>query len=78
MLLSFKTYIDQCKLMMAQMCYSLSIESSFRTYYADMFYSNSDLLFAFSSYRFEPPRDKTNNVAVCPAKTQISLGILSV
>ena len=24
---------------------------------------------------FEPPRDKTNNVAVRPAKTQISLGI---
>ena len=24
---------------------------------------------------FEPPHDKTNNVAVCPAKTQISLGI---
>ena len=26
----------------------------------------------------EPPRDKTNNVAVCPAKTQISLGIRPV
>ena len=25
--------------------------------------------------RYEPPRDKTNNVAVRPAKTQISLGI---
>ena len=25
--------------------------------------------------KIEPPRDKTNNVAVCPAKTQISLGI---
>ena len=25
--------------------------------------------------KYEPPRDKTNNVAVCPAKTQISLGI---
>ena len=24
---------------------------------------------------FEPPSDKTNNVAVRPAKTQISLGI---
>ena len=24
---------------------------------------------------FEPPHDKTNNVAVRPAKTQISLGI---
>ena len=27
---------------------------------------------------FEPPRDKTNNVAVRPAKTQISLGIRPV
>ena len=27
------------------------------------------------SARYEPPRDKTNNVAVRPAKTQISLGI---
>ena len=26
----------------------------------------------------EPPRDKTNNVAVRPAKTQISLGIRPV
>ena len=26
----------------------------------------------------EPPHDKTNNVAVCPAKTQISLGIRPV
>ena len=26
----------------------------------------------------EPPRDKTNNVAVRPAKTQISLGIRQV
>ena len=27
---------------------------------------------------YQPPRDKTNNVAVSPAKTQISLGIRSV
>ena len=27
---------------------------------------------------FEPPRDKTNIVTVCPAKTQISLGIRPV
>ena len=27
---------------------------------------------------FEPPHDKTNNVTVCPAKTQISLGIRPV
>ena len=27
---------------------------------------------------FEPPHDKTNNVAVHPAKTQISLGICPV
>ena len=25
--------------------------------------------------KYEPPHDKTNNVAVRPAKTQISLGI---
>ena len=24
---------------------------------------------------YEPPRDKTNKVTVCPAKTRISLGI---
>ena len=28
--------------------------------------------------KYEPPRDKTNNVAVRPAKTQISLGIRPV
>ena len=28
--------------------------------------------------QYELPRDKTNNVAVCPAKTQISLGIRPV
>ena len=28
--------------------------------------------------KFEPPRDKTNNVAVRPVKTQISLGIRPV
>ena len=27
---------------------------------------------------YEPPRDKTNNVVVRPAKTQISLGIRPV
>ena len=27
---------------------------------------------------FEPQHDKTNNVAVCPEKTQISLGICPV
>ena len=27
---------------------------------------------------YEPPHDKTDNVAVCPAKTQISLGICPV
>ena len=27
---------------------------------------------------YEPPRDKTNNVAVRPAKTQINLGIRPV
>ena len=26
-------------------------------------------------FKIEPPHDKTNNVAVRPAKTQISLGI---
>ena len=30
------------------------------------------------SFAFGPPRDKTNNVAVHPAKTQISLGICPV
>ena len=39
--------------------------------------------FEFGPYQiikktFEPPRDKTNNVAVHPAKTQISLGIRPV
>ena len=29
----------------------------------------------WSLITYEPPRDKTNNVAVRPAKTQISLGI---
>ena len=28
--------------------------------------------------RSEPPHDKTNKMTVCPAKTQISLGILPV
>ena len=28
--------------------------------------------------RYEPPHDKTNNVAMRPAKTQISLGIRPV
>ena len=28
--------------------------------------------------KFEPPHDKTNNMAVRPAKTQISLGIRPV
>ena len=31
-----------------------------------------------SGSKYEPPRDKINNVAVCPAKTQISLGICPV
>ena len=31
-----------------------------------------------SFYKYEPPHDKTNNVAVRPAKTQISLGIRPV
>ena len=31
-----------------------------------------------STLSFEPPHDKTNNVAVRPAKTQISLGIRPV
>ena len=30
------------------------------------------------SRNHEPPRDKTNNVAVCPTKAQISLGIRPV
>ena len=32
----------------------------------------------FEENTFEPPRYKTNNVAVRPAKTQISLGIRPV
>ena len=28
--------------------------------------------------KYEPPHDKTNNVAVRPAKTQINLGICPV
>ena len=35
-------------------------------------------LCALLSFIFEPPHDKTNKVAVCPAKTQISLGICPV
>ena len=36
---------------------------------------NSSLI---CKHKTEPPRDKTNNVAVRPAKTQISLGICPV
>ena len=32
----------------------------------------------FTNKKFEPPRDKTNKMTVCPAKTQISLGIRPV
>ena len=31
-----------------------------------------------AKYTYEPPHDKTNNVAVRPTKTQISLGIRTV
>ena len=36
-----------------------------------------DFIF-FIIQTYEPPRDKTNKVSVCPAKTQISLGIRPV
>ena len=34
--------------------------------------------FQLKEMEFEPPHDKTNKVTVCPAKTQISLGIRPV
>ena len=30
---------------------------------------------AWKGNKYEPPQNKTNKVTVCPAKTQISLGI---
>ena len=32
------------------------------------------VIIATAEMKYEPPHDKTNNVAVCPAKTQIRLG----
>ena len=59
---------------------SLDVKNSIQTIFCN------DLWFAKASYKFgyivqrifEPPRDKTNKMAVRPAKTQISLGIRPV
>ena len=34
--------------------------------------------FQLKKNNFEPPHDKTNKLTMCPAKTQISLGIRPV
>ena len=41
-------------------------------------HKKKEFIQSYSSFRNEPPHDKTNNVVVRPAKTQISLGIRPV
>ena len=43
-----------------------------------MFVDKHFLTSVFFNYRHEPRHDKTNELSVCPAKTQISLGIRPV
>ena len=43
-----------------------------------MFWGGKSLFFLWLEIAFEPPHDKTNSVAVLPAKTQISLDIRPV
>ena len=56
----------------------LNWETRYETFLQVLFQIKRHVKLILSKYTFEPPRDKTNNVAVRPAKTQISLGIRPV